>query len=103
MALRASMPLSAKGSMLGVGGPIGYDRFCNHGRAVIGRAMADRNAEMNGKNAGARGVPATAIRQVLTPAIRDLRPLADWTDSGTAVQRGDRAACLADPPGRGTV
>ncbi|MCA3451914.1 MAG: hypothetical protein INF92_16450 [Rhodobacter sp.] len=103
MALRTSMPLSATGSMPGVGGLIGNGRFRNHGRAVTGRAMAHRNAGMNGGNAGARRVPSTAVRQVLTPGVSDLRPVTDWTDSGTARQRASGAACLAALPGTGPV
>jgi hypothetical protein len=89
--------------MPGVGGLIGNGRFRNHGRAVTGRAMAHRNAGMNGGNAGARRVPSTAVRQVLTPGVSDLRPVTDWTDSGTARQRASGAACLAALPGTGPV
>ena len=53
MILRTAMLLSATVSMSGCGGLIIYDGSRNQSKDVIGRAMSDRNPELNSDDAAA--------------------------------------------------
>ncbi len=101
MALRTSMPLSAKCSMPEVGGVIGYGSFRNLSTDGIGRAIAQRNTGTNGENAYSRRVPGLAIRQLPVRVGTGARPATVRTRTATVAQRAAGAACPAALPGRG--
>jgi hypothetical protein len=100
MILRTAMMLSATVSMSGCGGLIIYDGSRNQSKDVIGRAMADRNPELNSEDAAACVVSGMSIQEVVTLGVSDVRTVTTKTKTNLeeVLQRPDVAACLAALP-----
>ena len=100
MIFRTAMMLSATVSMSGCGGLIIYDGSRNQSKDVIGRAMADRNPELNSEDAAACVVSGMSIQEVVTLGVSDVRTVTTKTKTNLeeVLQRPDVAACLAALP-----
>ena len=86
--------------MSGCGGLIIYDGSRNQSKDVIGRAMADRNPELNSEDAAACVVSGMSIQEVVTLGVSDVRTVTTKTKTNLeeVLQRPDVAACLAALP-----
>ena len=100
MMLRSAMMVSATVSMPGCGGMIIYDGSRNQSKDVIGRAMAERNPELNSEDAAACVVSGMSIQEVVTLGISDVRVVTTKTKTNLeeVLQRPDVAACIAALP-----
>ena len=100
MIFRTAMMLSATVSMSGCGGLIIYDGSRTQSKDVIGRAMADRNPELNSEDAAACVVSGMSIQEVVTLGVSDVRTVTTKTKTNLeeVLQRPDVAACLAALP-----
>ena len=100
MMLRSAMMLSATVSMPGCGGMIIYGGSRNQSKDVIGRAMADRNPDLNSDDAAACVVSGLSVQEVVTLGVSDLRTVAARTRTNLeeVLQRPVVAACLAALP-----
>ena len=100
MMLRSAMMLSATVSMPGCGGMIIYGGSRNQSKDVIGRAMADRNPDLNSDDAAACVVSGLSVQEVVTPGVSELRTMAARTRTNLeeVLQRPVVAACLAALP-----
>ena len=100
MIFRTAMMLSATVSMSGCGGLIIYDGSRNQSKDVIGRAMADRNPELNSDDAAACVVSGMSVQEVVTLGVSDVRTVTTKTKTNLeeVLQRPDVAACLAALP-----
>jgi hypothetical protein len=100
MMLRSAMMLSATVSMSGCGGMILYDGSRNQSKDVIGRAMADRNPDLNSDDAAACVVSGMSVQEVVTLGISDVRTVTTKTRTNleAVLQRPDVAECLAALP-----
>ena len=100
MILRTAMMLSATVSMSGCGGLIIYDGSRNQSEDVIGRAMAERNPELNSDDAAACVVSGMSVQEVVTLGVSDVRTVTTKTKTNLeeVLQRPDVAACLAALP-----
>ena len=100
MMLRSAMMLSATVSMPGCGGMIIYGGSRNQSKDVIGRAMADRNPDLNSDDAAACVVSGLSVQEVVTPGVSELRTMAARTKTNLeeVLQRPVVAACLAALP-----
>ena len=98
MMLRSAMMLSATVSMPGCGGMIIYGGSRNQSKDVIGRAMADRNPDLN--DAAACVVSGLSVQEVVPLGVSDLRTVAARTRTNLeeVLQRPVVAACLAALP-----
>jgi hypothetical protein len=100
MMFRTAMMLSATVSMSGCGGLIIYDGSRTQSKDVIGRAMAERNPELNSQDAAACVVSGMSIQEVVTLGISDVRIVTEQTRTNMeqVLQRPDVAACIAALP-----
>ena len=100
MRLRTAMLLSATVSMSGCGGLIIYDGSRNQSKDVIGRAMSDRNPELNSDDAAACVVSGMSVQAVVTLGVSDVRTVTTKTKTNLeeVLQRPDVAACIAALP-----
>ena len=100
MILRTAMLLSATVSMSGCGGLIIYDGSRNQSKDVIGRAMSDRNPELNSDDAAACVVSGMSVQEVVTLGVSDVRTVTTKTKTNLeeVLQRPDVAACIAALP-----
>lgn len=100
MMLRSAMMLSATVSMPGCGGMIIYGGSRNQSKDVIGRAMADRNPDLNSDDAAACVVSGLSVQEVVTLGVSDLRTVTARTRTNLeeVLQRPVVAACLAALP-----
>jgi hypothetical protein len=100
MIFRTAMMLSATVSMSGCGGLIIYDGSRNQSKDVIGRAMADRNPDLNSDDAAACVVSGMSVQEVVTLGVSDVRTVTTKTKTNLeeVLQRPDVAACLAALP-----
>ena len=100
MMLRSAMMVSATVSMPGCGGMIMYDGSRNQSKDVIGRAMADRNPDLNSDDAAACAVSGLSVQEVVTLGVSDLRTVAARTRTNLeeVLQRPVVAACGAALP-----
>lgn len=100
MIFRTAMMLSATVSMSGCGGLIIYDGSRTQSKDVIGRAMAERNPELNSEDAAACVVSGMSIQEVVTLGVSDVRTVTTKTKTNMeeVLQRPDVAACLAALP-----
>ena len=100
MMLRSAMMLSATVSMPGCGGMIIYGGSRNQSKDVIGRAMADRNPDLNSDDAAACVVSGLSVQEVVPLGVSDLRTVAARTRTNLeeVLQRPVVAACLAALP-----
>jgi hypothetical protein len=100
MMFRTAMMLSATVSMSGCGGLIIYDGSRTQSKDVIGRAMAERNPELNSEDAAACVVSGMSVKEVVTLGISDVRIVTERTRTNMekVLQRPDVAACIAALP-----
>ena len=100
MILRTAMMLSATVSMSGCGGLIIYDGSRNQSEDVIGRAMAERNPDLNSNDAAACVVSGMSVQEVVTLGVSDVRTVTTKTKTNLeeVLQRPDVAACIAALP-----
>jgi hypothetical protein len=98
MMLRSAMMLSATVSVPGCGGMIMHDGSRNQSKDVIGRAMADRNPDLNSDDAAACLVSGLSVQEVVTPGVSDVRTVAARTNLEEVLQRPVVAACGAALP-----
>ncbi len=100
MMLRSAMMVSATVSMPGCGGMIMHDGSRNQSKDVIGRAMADRNPDLNSDDAAACVVSGLSVQEVVPLGVSDLRTVAAGTRTNLeeVLQRPVVAACLAALP-----
>ena len=100
MMLRSAMMLSATVSMPGCGGMIIYGGSRNQSKDVIGRAMADRNPDLNSDDAAACVVSGLSVQEVVPLGVSDLRTgtARTRTNLEEVLQRPVVAACLAALP-----
>jgi hypothetical protein len=100
MMLRSAMMLSATVSVPGCGGMIMHDGSRNQSKDVIGRAMADRNPDLNSDDAAACVVSGLSVQEVVTPGVRDMRTgtAKTRTNLEEVLQRPVVAACGAALP-----
>jgi hypothetical protein len=100
MMLRSAMMLSATVSMPGCGGMIMHDGSRNQSKDVIGRAMADRNPDLNSDDAAACAVSGLSVQEVVPLGVSDLRTVAARTRTNLeeVLQRPVVAACGAALP-----
>ena len=86
--------------MSGCGGLIIYDGSRTQSKDVIGRAMAERNPELNSEDAAACVVSGMSIQEVVTLGVSDVRTVTTKTKTNMeeVLQRPDVAACLAALP-----
>ena len=100
MMLRPAMMLSATVSMSGCGGMIVYDGSRNQSKDVIGRAMADRNPDLNSDDAAACVVSGLSVQEVVPLGVSDVRTVTARTRTNLeeVLQRPVVAACVAALP-----
>ena len=86
--------------MSGCGGLIIYDGSRTQSKDVIGRAMAERNPELNSEDAAACVVSGMSVKEVVTLGISDVRIVTERTRTNMekVLQRPDVAACIAALP-----
>jgi hypothetical protein len=100
MMLRSATMLSATVSVPGCGGMIMYDGSRNQSRDVIGRAMADRNPDLNSDDAAACLVSGLSVQDVVMLGVSDMRTgtAKTRTNLEEVLQRPVVAACGASLP-----
>jgi hypothetical protein len=100
MLFRTAMLLSATVSTSGCGGLIIYDGSRTQSKDVIGRAMAERNPELNSEDAAACVVSGMTIQEVVTLGISDVRVVTTKTRTNMeqVLRRPEVAACIAALP-----
>ena len=77
-----------------------HDGSRNQSRDVIGRAMADRNPDLNSDDAAACVVSGLSVQEVVTPGVSDMRTRTAKTRTHLeeVLQRPVVAACGAALP-----
>lgn len=100
MILRTAMMLSAAVYLSGCGGLIIYDGSRNQSKDVFGRAMAERNPELDSEAAATCVVKGMSVQEVVTLGVSDVRVVTAKTKAQLeeVLQRPDVAACIAALP-----